>query len=79
MFILVQLVSSHETSTSQSKCPMLQQIALSLMAKKCSGRRISQHPVAVTKMDALGAASSIVVTSKPGNISPLKNSKQRKT
>ena len=59
----LHLDSSHAQSTSQSKWPMLQQMALSFIAIKCSGRIISQQPVAVTKMLVRATASSKVVTS----------------
>ena len=61
----LQLDSNHAQSTSQSKWPMLQQMALSFIAIKCSGRIISQQPVAVTKMLVRATASSKVVTSYP--------------
>ena len=53
------------TSISMSKCPILQTIAWSFMASMWSLQIISAHPVVVTKMSAIGAASSIVTTSKP--------------
>ena len=63
--VFLQFFSSQATSTSQSKWPMLQHMLSSRISRKCSGLRISQHPVAVTKMLAFFAASSMVVTSKP--------------
>ena len=55
--------SSHATSISQSKWPMLQRIAWSFIAFMCSGRMMLMQPVAVTKMSPRTAAFSIVVTS----------------
>ena len=57
------LFSSQATWISLSKCPMLQTIASSFMARRWSLVITSQQPVAVTKMSPKLAASSIVVTS----------------
>lgn len=51
---------THETSATH-----LQTMASSGMAEKCSPRMMSRQPVVVTKMFPWGAASSMVVTSKP--------------
>ena len=51
------------TWISLSKWPMLQTIARSFMARMWSMVMTSLLPVAVTKMSARGAASSIVTTS----------------
>jgi Mg/Co/Ni transporter MgtE len=54
---------SAETWISLSKWPMLQTIARSFIARMWSMVMTSTLPVAVTKMSALGAISSIVLTS----------------
>src|SRR6266849_4659264 len=48
---------------SLSKWPMLQTMARSFIARMCSMVMMSLLPVAVTKMSARGAASSMVTTS----------------
>ena len=53
---------SAATSISASKCPMLQTIASFFIACTCSRVMTRTLPVAVTKMSATGAASSIVTT-----------------
>jgi hypothetical protein len=49
----------------KARCTHLQTMASSGMASKCSPRMMSRQPVVVTKMLPWGAASSMVVTSKP--------------
>ena len=54
---------SAATWISLSKWPMLQTMARSFIARMCSTVMTSRLPVAVQKMSARGAASSMVVTS----------------
>lgn len=61
----LQLSFSHFTSNSQSKWPILQTMASSLICAKCFPVMISLHPVAVTKIWAFSITSSIVATSNP--------------
>lgn len=64
-FILIfsaAFFSSHVTSISQSKCPMLQTIASFGIFIKCRPITISLHPVVVTYIWPFVDASSIVVT-----------------
>ena len=56
---------SAATWISLSKWPMLPTIAMSFIARMWSRVMTSRLPVAVMKMSARGAASSIVTTSKP--------------
>ncbi len=57
------MLRSAATWISLSKWPMLQTMARSFILRMCSMVMTSRLPVAVTKMSARGAASSMVVTS----------------
>merc|ERR1740123_2174169 len=61
----LQLSSSHFTWISQSKCPILQNMASFFICTKCLPVRMSLQPVVVTKMLHLLTQSSTVVTSYP--------------
>ena len=61
----LQVSLSHATSISQSKWPTLQMMESSFIFMKCSEVMIPLHPVDVTKICPLEAASSMVTTSYP--------------